>query len=453
MRETSSSSVNIIHHEVNNMKIKRPFVSRHIIRFLTGILCLVCLFSLHSCIFVNNTQTATTHTSSAEASDTLPPEEEPFAGKPMTSEIVYPNNAKGAVSFVVDDGYQDTTLIISEQLLPKYENLRISYALIANSLAELDSDYGADGIEQYFFDINGNYEYFFTNRKNVNFWTEHLAENDYCEVLSHSYTHSMWGNDDNGGEQIVQTGNGTTTLVTAKGAVTVELKGSQQIVRDLLDQTGNYFVMPGTGQANSQYYLSLLQSGQYYRGARTTNKVINNRTSIKAPFSYIDSWMVTPSDTVSQWTDFIDEAVAGGNWACFCIHNIIPDNASTWGHYMLQSGADTLFGHADALAEQGDLWIGTMSEVADYLQYWNASTSSALYNEEQNLLRVSLHTDETVAEYDVTLTVKVALPNSWSNGVMTLDGEPLTTVTENGETFVLVPVSSAHGYTDLIPTK
>ncbi len=431
-------------------------------RLLSCVLCLSCLLGLSACISDGadtgtGSQSApadnTTETESDTAQKAPEPQETVLVGTPLFAETVYPNNAAGAVSFVVDDGYQDTTRIISEQLLPKYDRLKISYALIANDLAELDSDYAADGIEDYFFDLNGNYEYFYTNRKNVNFWTEHLAENDYCEVLSHSYTHSMWGNNDDGGEQTVQTGNGTATLITARGAITAELKGSQQIVRQLLGQTGNYFVMPGTGQANSAYYLDLLQSGCYYRGARTTNKALNNRTAVKAPFSYIDAWMVTPSETASQWTDFIDSAVESGNWACFCIHNILPDDASKWGHYMLQSNADTLFGHANGLAEDGKLWIGTMSEVADYLQYRNASKVSAIHSEEQNRLRVTVTPDQAVANYQVTLTVKVQLPDSWSNGAATLDGESVATVTENGKIFALVSVSSANGYTDLIPSK
>ena len=427
-------------------------------RFFALTVCLFCLFTLNACVFIEkdpSTDPAESipDTSSEETNETTPPDtkEEVITGSPMFSEVVYPNNADGAVSFVVDDGYQDTTLLISEQLLPKYDNLKISYALITNSLAELDSDYAPDGIEDYILDLNGNYEYFYTNRKNVDFWNDHLKENDYCEVLSHSYTHSMWGNDDNGGQQTVPVSGGTTTLTTARGAVTVELKGSQQIVRDLLGQSGNYFVMPGTGQANSAYYLSLLQSGQYYRGARTTNKVLNSRTAIKAPFSYIDAWMVTPLETASQWTDFIDDAVTAGNWACFCIHNILPDSADGWGHYIRQSDADTLFGHADGLAENGKLWIGTMSEVADYLQYWNASKPSAVCNEEKNLVRVSLNANEKVVDHQVTLTVKTAIPSDWSNGAKTADGTSLATVTENGTRFALVPVSSVIGYTDVIP--
>ena len=435
------------------MKIKK-----HISGFLSALLLFSGLFLATSCEFAGNSSetNATAARSDALSSEDRAPEtalSPILTGDPISAKMVYPNDAKGAVSFVVDDGYQDTASIISDELLPKYEHLRISYGLIANSLAELDSDYAKDGIEDYFLSPNGDYEYFFTNQKNVNFWNDHVSKNnDYCEILSHSYTHSMWGNDDQGGAQQVQvSGGGYTTLTTARGAVTVELKGAQQIVRDLLGQSSNYFVMPGTGQVNSSYYLNLLQSGQYYRGARTTNKRINIRSEIKAPFSYIDAWMVTPSETADQWTSFIDTAVKNGNWACFCIHNILENSSAGWGHYIYQSSADQLFGHANQLAESGSLWIGTMSEVADYLQYWNASSVSALYDRQQNAIGVSVAADETVADYSVNATVKVALPDHWTNGAKSADGTSLKTKAENGVTYALVTVSSASPSVVLLP--
>ena len=447
------------------MKMQRKKIQR-LLSFFTVVILFITAFT--SCYFIPTQPTETTlpqngSDSTAPTDSTTPPATTenptgtpgaPFVGTSVYAKATYPKNAQGAVSFVVDDGYRDTATIISDRLLPKYDKLRISYALMANSLAELDSDYGIDGLEYYIKDQNGSYNYFFTNQSNLNFWKHQYADNgNYCEFLSHSYSHSMFGNDDNGGEQQVQTSNGLTTLITAKGTISAEVQGSQQIIHDLLNQESNYYVMPGTGQANSSYYLNMLESGAYYRGARTTNKVLNVKENIKAPFSYIDSWMVTPSEEASQWTQFIDNAVADGDWACFCIHNILEDsNPSPWGHYTLESKADELFGHADQLADEGKLWIGTMSEVADYLQYWNASTITALHNQETNIIRVSVTPDETVADYDVTLTVKVAVPQSWkSNSIKNASGTTLKTVEENGRLYVLVLVPAGTPYVDILP--
>ena len=435
------------------MKIKFPVSHRIVSSMLAILTAFSCVFITTSCNSKDAPDQMTQgESSSAMAkteSETLAPIRE---GTPLDAMIVYPNDAKGAVSFVVDDGYQDTARIISDKLLPKYEHLRISYALIANSLAELDSDYGRDGIEEYFLSLDGSYEYFYQNQKNLAFWRNELTQKDYCEVVSHSYTHSMWGNDDNGGAQQVQVSGGAyTTLNTARGAVTVELKGAQQIVRDLLGQSGNYFVMPGTGQVNSAYYLNLLQSGQYYRGARTTNKRINPRGEMKAPFSYIDSWMVSATESADQWNDFIDTAVENGSWACFCIHNIMEDAATGWGHYIYESNADKMFGHANRLAEDGELWIGTMSEVGDYLQYRNASSVTALYDPQRNAIGVELRSDALVADYEVTATVKIALPDAWTQGAKASDGTPLQTKVENGVTYALVTIPSAAPSLILIP--
>jgi hypothetical protein len=81
---------------------------------------------------------------------------------------------------------------------------------------------------------------------------------------------------------------------------------------------------------------------------------------------------------IPYWTNYIDTAVEMKGWAAFCIHNIRPDTHDTRsGHYIYQSQADQLFGHAQRLSDEGKLWIATLSEGMIYANEWVASSVQA----------------------------------------------------------------------------
>lgn len=349
--------------------------------------------------------------------------------------VVWKDGAAGIVTFVLDDGNHATADFVREEMLHKYSALRVSYALITNRLATIKT---TDDKSEYAKTSDGKYIYT-VNAEEVAYWQTHLAANNYCDLLSHSWTHDKWGKNDDGGEQELTdySGNKTGTKEFPKGHITMELAASKQLLVDLFGQTGQYFVKPGTGMKEYDFYLDLLTGGTIYEGARSTNKALNDPDSM-GDFLNINSWMVTATETPDQWNAFIDQAVAEGKWATFCIHNIVSDYAKDpSGHYIFQKNADAMFAHANALAASGDLWIATMTEAANYIRLRNATTVTAeTYREDRVTLNVST-TLEGEHFDDIDLTVKVAVPNGWSGTVTVSNGMTAEVETDaNGACFV-----------------
>lgn len=367
--------------------------------------------------------------------------------------IVYKDGADGIVTFVLDDGDHATADFVKEEMLHKYSALRVSYALITKKLATIQTN--ADKTE-YQKDENGKYIYT-KNESEISYWQTHLAANNYCEFLSHSWTHAKWGQNDDGGDQILTDYNGkeTGTQAFPKGHITMELAASKQILMDEFGQTGQYFVKPGTGMKEYDFYLDLLTGGTIYEGARTTNKKLNDPDDIKGDFFHIDAYMVAATESPDAWNSFIDQAVSEGKWATFCIHNIVSDYAKDpTGHYILQKNADEMFAHANALSANGKLWIATMTEAANYLRLRNATTVSAeTYRDEKVTLKISTTLEGENFE-DIALTVKVAVPTGWSGTVNVTGGMTAEVQTDaDGACFVYLQVHPTATVAQIVLTQ
>ncbi len=362
------------------------------------------------------------------------------------AEIVWRGGAAGVVTFVIDDGDHATADFVREEMLHKYSALRVSYALITNRLATIKTT--ADGSA---YEMTEDNKYVYTvNEDEVAFWRSHLAANNYCELLSHSWTHDKWGENDDGGEQTLTDYDGkpTGTKTFPKGHITMELAASKQLLVELFSQDSRYFVMPGTGMKASDYYLNLLQGGSIYAGSRNTINELNDLSQFATKHSTINAYMIAASESPDAWNDFIDLAIKEGKWATFCIHKIVADYTPASGHYIYQKNADAMFAHANTLAAEGKLWIATMTEAADYARLRKAATVKAetFRDESVSVTLTATNPESGIGETfeGISLTVKVAVPAGWSGTVNASNGATAEVQSDATGTYV---------YIDIVPSE
>ena len=352
----------------------------------------------------------------------------------IASEVVIKDGKKGTVTVVIDDGQQATASNVVD-IFKKYPSVKAGFAIPTKTLANLKIDTDTN---TYVIDENGRYVY--TRDEGAwAFWTNLLKDTRF-EAISHSHTHSYWGDDDNGGSYVYTKNDGTvlTSEEFPKGNVTKELAASKQIIEDL-GQRSLTFIKPGVGAKLSQYYFDMLESGLYYIGARTTasnpkapSRMLNYVPTYD-PYT-VKAYMVQHYDTtpdittestaaecvaadITYWKDYINAAVAEGGWAAFCIHNIVDDSyASTHGgHYIYKSQADKLFGYIENLS--ANLWIASYTDATIYYNQWSSATVTAeAYRDEY--IKVNLSHKEVGDCYDMEMTVKLSVPSSWSSATV-----------------------------------
>ena len=381
----------------------------------------------------------------------------------VTADVVGKDGTTGTVTFVVDDG-DHATATFTTGMMDKYENLKFTYALLVNKLATLKTVYDPSlGKYVYVMDEDGDYTYT-VQQTEVDFWND-LLKNYDTEVISHTYSHIFWGNDDNGGQQYYVDSNGNVKLSNNLpiGSATAEIYASIQILEELLGIRALTHTVPGIGVKTTDttvngtlyktyytYYQQLLgeavDSGAIVNligntmGVSTANlnKYVT-KDNIKDPAG-VRRLMVGPSDNKDMWKQFIDNAAANDGWATFCIHKITPTASS--GHYILQSDAEDLFAHAASK----NVWIANYTEAALYYAEWASAKVSASY--EDGKISVTLTDDEDNTVYNEELTVKVYVPATWS--AAEINGETLTVHTDETGSYVYADVLPDSGTVEII---
>ncbi len=357
----------------------------------------------------------------------------------MNASVINKDNTKGTITFVIDDGEMNTASFVVNELFPRYEHVNATFAIITRDLATLERDTVTNEWKK---DKNGNYIYT-TKKTAVDFW-QSVLDTGRADLTSHSMTHAYWGENDDGGSfnYVDNKGNQLVSQNFPKGNVTAELLASQQILRDLYGVGSNVFVMPGVGAPLSNYYYDLLKTAGFYIGARNTaGKPDTPLSMVGLPEQFgnnanrfnIQGYMIEhyntsatkPTNSASSnadcldagipyWTTFIDTAIDAGGWACFCIHNIRPDDYTGTDHFIYKSQADALFAYANSYG--GDVWHATLEEATKYYNLRAATTVKAELVDNLEM-RVALSDSESSAVYsDVVLTVRVSVPQYWRSG-------------------------------------
>lgn len=330
-----------------------------------------------------------------------------------------------------------------------YENVTATFALITKKVATVNTQTDENGNTSYIIDENGNYSFEEIPGK-FDFWRKILAT-DKAYLISHTHTHTYEGENDSGGVFGYKKNNGTyaNTPDFPAGNVTMELVASNQIIKANSGESDSIgLILPGVGAAHSGYFNNLyLDCGEYVvsRGTAGADNLIAdyntvvylpdelNVNSLKSLKSYmVEHYLTDPEGTttktssnadclaagIQNWTDFMDTAIETGGWASFCIHEIRPDNYTGSDHHIYESQAKQLFAYANAYGD--DAWIASYNEAAKYYIEWNKSTvSSKIYD--NSSIAVVLETDLDDPRFDMTLTVRVEIPESWAGAKLGAD--------------------------------
>ena len=392
----------------------------------------------------------------------------------LEGKVVNHNGANATVTYVIDDGDQQTAIAVIKNMAEKYPSLAASFALVTQSLATFKTVEGADGVLEYLKDENGNYVYS-KNTANWNFWDKmlHRYGRDGFEAVSHSHTHKYWGENDEGGAFDFRLSNKKTVTseIFPRGNVSKEFLGSNQIIREL-GQRGLVFVRPGLtheGQGvklSSGFWDNMQNSGAFIaRGTYTypdqPETMLNSFTAFgdaDARF-FLKSYMVqhyntspgvktekgksTPEEClaagIDYWTDYIDTAVENNAWAAFCIHTIRPDTHTGSGHYIFNSQADALFAYTEQLSAENKVWVANLTDAFLYAIEWSTASVEA-HQVGNDRAVVSLSCRETAEIYRLPLTVRILLPAGKT--AASLNGSALVTEEAEGLTYA---------YLNLIP--
>lgn len=350
----------------------------------------------------------------------------------LNAEIVNKGGAKGTVTLVFDDGDTSSANYIKNTITSKYPTITASFALIMNKLATIN-EVEANGEYVWETDKDGNY----VNTKDESsfeFWESFLRDTRF-EAVSHSFTHTYPGNDDNGGIYTYKDysqGNLHQTARLPKGNLTMELNASAQILKEL-GQRGIAFVIPGVGANLPTAFYDLLRSNGTYIGARGVTYGITNAEVLKDiskrydiasyAIEYYGSSAVTNTTKAStpkeclnagidKWQAYIDDTIKEGGWGCFLVHNVRDDGyQNAYEHFIYKSQADKLFNYLYSKGD--DVWVATYTDAQIYYNQWSTSTVSAeAYKDEYITLT---HSDMENGEmYNVAMTVKVSVPEAWT---------------------------------------
>ena len=371
-----------------------------------------------------------------------------------SAEIVNKDGADGAVSFVVDDGIKETATL-TLQLLNKYKDLKLTYAIITNRLATLQTETN-NGVANYVM-LNGKYVYT-VHADTILFWKNILSSaGGRAELISHTNSHAFWGTNDDGGvfEYVDSQGNLLTSSNMPVGSVTAEIIASNQILMEQFGSRGLTHVVPGimvkttdtiigdkTIVTYDTYYQQLLSDciadgtlagvrGNTFGTTSNYTRYVTTKDSIAR--TGVPSLMIRLTDDPTSWCNYIDKAEEMNGLAVFCIHQIIPDGTNGSGHYVYQSAAEELFSHA----LEKNLWIANYTEATLYFTEWSTASVESVY--EDGMIKVTLTDEEDNSIFDEPLTVKISVPATWTSAQ--LNGETLTVHKDaSGNRFVYVNI-------------
>ncbi len=375
----------------------------------------------------------------------------------VVSEIVNKNAVDGVVSFIFDDGDKQTADIISSRLLPKYDSVVLSYALITNTLATTDGTKDAAGnykltpVPYKSYNSLSDSVFAGTYQYNYEFWLDAVAVRKGIELISHSYSHD--------GPLIVEN-------------PYLELKLSQETLQRFCNQRAYTYVNPGVGvYAQDETYNDLRVNSGIYIGARGGSATLTtapwlrqnyeNRYMIGALATmrsqYLDKDGKPTTDAsatkegclaegISKWTDYIDSAVSENSLATFCIHTVVPkdmpriNGEGKWDIYEEQ--LDALFAHAEKLSDEGKLWIANYTDAQLYYNQWASAVLKTTVKKDSSVtLSLTIPEDEENRElYTMEMTVKVPIPTTWESAV---SGESTYEIVkcDDGTQFVYVNIA------------
>ena len=370
------------------------------------------------------------------------------------AEVVYKDGADGIMTITVDDGTLSTGQMVSNTVLNYYPSLKVTFSMIIKKIATIQTTGGTE--YEYVKDSDGSYVY--TTNSNYSGWQQIMSHPNF-DIASHSYTHNYWGKDDNGGYETFKDnrGNVHSNVYFPSGNVTLEVCTSAEILRELFPGLRILaFVIPGVGAPHSSYTNNMIANNDTYIGARNTSGTkLNYPDSTLNRFS-LNSYMVeyygassvvtTTSSTipadilaagVGKWKEYVDSAIENNGWGIFTFHEVINDYVQGSGHYVYLSQFSDICSYIDSKVQSGEIWSATLEEAMLYVfEMQTASVEAVNYRNEKITVTVTDEEDDEI--FDMALTVKVSVPDSWTSAYA--GGAELEIMNDGSGNFVYVDV-------------
>ncbi|MBR2465506.1 MAG: hypothetical protein IKB38_01045 [Clostridia bacterium] len=391
------------------------------------------------------------------------------------TEIVNKDGRDGVITIVVDDGNVKTGRKV-EELLEKYPELAVTFAMITRKIAGFALS--EDGSE-YLRNPDGSFVITQTDEQKTaaEFWQALLRKFPQLEITSHSHTHAYAGENDD--ELYIAYDSNGNKYVFPKGSISAEVYGSVQIIKELFGLDSPGFIIPGISGAAHGFTVNswwpYIKEG-YYLGARGTSGNLDASSMVMMPSDfknqtlrwrgrafmtrYFNIATKTQDDGTKQFLDqsvtaeeaiaaganhaieFIDSAMEMGGWACFCLHDII-DAGESGTHPIYMEQADELFAYANKLSSEGNAWVATYGDAMKYYTEWASAHPTAVAHG-NDYIELTLTCEEKSEHFDMPLTVKVTVPDTWERVTYTYLGKTVeldVEVSESGESFVLANVA------------
>ena len=373
--------------------------------------------------------------------------------------VVVKGDKSGTVTYIFDDGDAPTGEYTAA-MLRDYDNLKITYGLIGEKYATLETVYNEQtGKYEYVFDENGKYVYT-VNESAAKLWRELVAEfSDRIEYTSHTFTHDFPGYDDEGGTvQYVDTSGNIKTVTLPAGSASAELYATIQVFNELFGEDALTIVEAGVPAQEGDIVIDgVLYRGYYAYYAELLMKLYEegllvgargagtgpDKQYIITPDALADlnvrfdmhAYTLRHTQTVESWKQYIDYATESGGWALLMLHRIYADDRTDVDHviHTKVSATRELFEYT----ERDDVWVANLTEATKYYSEWATSTVSTKILDGVIVLTVTDTENNEV--YDEALTVKVTVPSAWEACIV--NGEEIKVLTaENGISYVLVDV-------------
>ena len=346
------------------------------------------------------------------------------------------DGADAIVVIVHDDGDTTTGTFLKKEFI-KYD-LCGTIAMITNKVCAVDSQ--------------GNRT---INQSTVNFWQD-LLDTGRFSMSSHTRTHTYWGRTDAGdsGQYYPVIGNDNTASYNyAPGQITREVAGSQEDLRACFPtQRVLTFVKAGFGKnvdgsaQISDEAFSIIK--RYYITMRNTGGGVD---TIPAADPYnVKSHMVKAGQTASEWTGYVDQAIAQKGMIVFLFHNI---RAAASGNTVAEADASTLFKHISDKKTAGKVWCATFEEASLYTEEYRTASVSATQTDAGITVSLTDKVDNTIYNHALTVKIQIVEPD-WNKVLRTnVDGttETLTVQRDSKGAYVMVDIVPDSG--NVILTK
>lgn len=213
----------------------------------------------------------------------------------------------------------------------------------------------------------------------------------------------------------------------------------------------------------SDYYYGLIKSGKIYYGARSGFSVRANTVPVatqhrdmadpairyKVPAMTMQYYNTNRkkllglgltkeeylSFGISAWTEYLDSAVNTGGWAVYLFHTVTLEGQEPNQYSVYQEQLEALI---DYTASYGDrVWVATYTDAQIYYNQWSSAKVTATRGED--VIKLNLTHGEKGEGYDMAMTVRLNVSDEWN--AVTVNGERLNVIHENGESYVLVDVT------------